>query len=328
MNLLVTGGCGFIGSHVLDLVVTKAEVKLVVNVDSLTYAGNLKNVLSAKKSPKYHLEVADIRDKAEMFRIIKKYSITHILHLAAESHVDRSIAGPGDFIQTNIVGTFNLLECCRELWGTQGNRRFLHVSTDEVYGSLGPYDKKFSEATTYAPNSPYSASKASGDLLVRAYHHTYSLDVVTTNCSNNYGPRQHPEKLIPLVIKKVRSKEPIPVYGTGANIRDWLHVSDHAEGLWKALISGKTGETYCFGGDCERESIYIVKLICDIIDAAAPELGSNSKQFISFVKDRAGHDYRYAIDFSKARRELGWSPKRSFESSLEDVVKWYLVNVN
>ena len=327
MNLLVTGGCGFIGSHVLDHVLAQSEVTRVVNLDCLTYAGRLENVTVAAASPKYHFERVDLRDKAAVLRVVREHAITHVLHLAAESHVDRSIEGPGDFIQTNIVGTFNLLEACREFWQNQKseirNQRFLHVSTDEVFGSLGTTGH-FTETTPYAPNSPYSASKAASDMLVRAYHHTYGLDTVITNCSNNYGPRQFPEKLIPVVIGKAANRQPIPVYGDGLNVRDWLYVTDHAQALWQALLRGRSGETYCIGGSNEWANLRIVELICDLVDELAPQLGGNSRELITFVKDRPGHDRRYAIDASKVERELGWRPAHTFETGIRETVKWYL----
>ena len=331
MNLLVTGGCGFIGSHVLDHVVTQPEVMRVVNLDCLTYAGRLENVQSVATHPKYRFEQVDLRDKAAVLRVVREHTITHVLHLAAESHVDRSIAGPGDFIQTNIVGTFNLLEACRAAWtdsqfairNSQFPPRFLHVSTDEVFGSLGATGF-FSETTPYAPNSPYSASKAASDLLVRAYHHTYGLDTVITNCSNNYGPRQFPEKLIPVVIGKAAARQPIPVYGDGLNVRDWLYVTDHAQALWQALLRGRNGETYCIGGGNEWPNLRIVELICDLVDELAPQLGGNSRQLITFVKDRPGHDRRYAIDAAKIERELGCHPAHTFEAGIRETVKWYL----
>ena len=246
------------------------------------------------------------------------------MHLAAESHVDRSITGPADFIHTNVVGTFNLLEACRGAWPARSaNSRFHHVSTDEVYGSLGPIGH-FTETTPYAPNSPYSASKAASDMLVRAYHHTYGLPLVITNCSNNYGPYQFPEKLIPVVIQSVLGRKPVPVYGDGLNVRDWLYVRDHAEALWVVLTRGRTGETYNIGGHNEWANIKIVELICDYIDELAPQLGGNSRKLITFVKDRPGHDRRYAIDASKIKRELGWVPAHKFEEGLRETVRWYL----
>jgi dTDP-glucose 4,6-dehydratase len=331
MNLLLTGGCGFIGSHVVDHVLRQPEVARVVNLDCLTYAGRLENVAAAAAHPKYRFERVDLRDKPAVLRVVREHAITHVLHLAAESHVDRSIEGPGDFIQTNIVGTFNLLEACRAAWtdsqfairNSQLPPRFLHVSTDEVFGSLGATGH-FTETTPYAPNSPYSASKAASDLLVRAYHHTYGLDVVTTNCSNNYGPRQFPEKLIPVVIHKVAARQPIPVYGDGMNVRDWLYVTDHAAALWQALRHGRNGETYCIGGHNEWANLRIVELICDLVDELAPSLGGDSRRLITFVKDRPGHDRRYAIDAAKMERELGWRPAHTFETGIRETVRWYL----
>jgi dTDP-glucose 4,6-dehydratase len=268
----------------------------------------------------------DLRDKAAVVRVVESHAITHVMHLAAESHVDRSITGPGDFIQTNIVGTFNLLEACRGHWGVDlSGKRFHHVSTDEVYGTLGATGL-FTETTPYAPNSPYSASKAASDLLVRAYHHTYGLDTVITNCSNNYGPFQFPEKLIPVIIQNVLARKPLPVYGDGLNVRDWLYVRDHAEALWLVLNQGKTAETYNIGGHNEWANLRIVELICDLIDEFKPELGGNSRQLISFVKDRPGHDRRYAIDASKMQRELGWKPAHRFEDGIRETIRWYLAN--
>jgi dTDP-glucose 4,6-dehydratase len=275
----------------------------------------------------------DLRDKPTVLRVVRRHAITHVLHLAAESHVDRSISGPDDFIHTNIVGTFNLLEACRACWlnpepGTRDsehNFRFHHVSTDEVYGSLGPTGL-FTESTPCAPNSPYSASKAASDMLVRACHHTYGLKTIITNCSNNYGPFQFPEKLIPVVIQSVLARKPIPVYGDGLNVRDWLFVRDHAEALWLALTRGRVGETYNIGGHNERANLRIVELICDLIDEMDPHLGGHSRKLIAFVKDRPGHDRRYAIDASKIQRELGWSPAHTFETGIRETVRWYLDN--
>ncbi len=327
MNLLVTGGCGFIGSHVLEHVIEQPELVRVVNLDCLTYAGRLENAAGVAHNPKYRFERVDLRDKPAVLRVVREHAITHVMHLAAESHVDRSIEGPGDFIQTNIVGTFNLLEACRAAWlqtpDSRSQTRFLHVSTDEVFGSLGPTGH-FTETSPYAPNSPYSASKAASDHLVRAYHHTYGLDTVITNCSNNYGPRQYPEKLIPVVIGKVAARQPIPVYGDGLNVRDWLYVTDHAQALWQALTRGRSGETYCIGGHNEWANLRIVELICDLVDELAPQLGGNSRQLITFVKDRPGHDRRYAIDAAKIQRELGWRPAHTFESGIHETVRWYL----
>ncbi len=328
MNLLITGGAGFIGSNLVHHVLSRPEVTKLVNLDCLTYAGHLENLTEAGKHPKYIFEKVDIRDKDAVLAVIQKHEITHVMHLAAESHVDRSITGPGDFIHTNIVGTFNLLEACRAFWSsTQGevSVRFLHVSTDEVYGSLGATGF-FTETTPYAPNSPYSASKASSDMLVRAYHHTYGLPTVITNCSNNYGPYQFPEKLIPVVIQSVMQRKSIPVYGDGMNVRDWLYVLDHAEALWQVLRRGKLGEAYNIGGHNEWANINIVKLICDLVDEMAPNLGGASQKLITYVKDRAGHDRRYAIDAAKIERDLGWVPAHTFEQGIRKTVRWYLDN--
>jgi dTDP-glucose 4,6-dehydratase len=324
MNLLITGGAGFIGSNLILRIIDDARVAKLVNLDCLTYAGHRENLEAVAHHPKYAFEPVDLRDPAATLRVVQQHGITHVMHLAAESHVDRSISGPGDFIQTNIVGTFNLLEACRAAWqGNFAGKRFHQISTDEVYGSLGATGF-FTETTPYAPNSPYSASKASGDFLVRAYHHTYGLDTVITNCSNNYGPFQFPEKLIPVIIQNVLARRPLPVYGDGLNVRDWLYVRDHVEALWMVLNQGQTGETYNIGGNNEWANIHIVQLICDIIDEFKPELGGNSRQLISFVKDRPGHDRRYAIDASKIQRELGWSPAYKFEQGIRETVRWYL----
>lgn len=326
MNLLVTGGAGFIGSNLIHHVIEKPEIKTLVNLDCLTYAGHLENLFAVAKHPKYVFEKVDLRDKAAVLEVVRKHSITHVMHLAAESHVDRSISGPADFIQTNIVGTFNLLEACRGFWGDKlAGKKFHHVSTDEVYGSLGATGY-FLETTPYAPNSPYSASKASSDMLVRAYHHTYSLPTVITNCSNNYGPFQFPEKLIPVVIQTVLARKQIPVYGDGMNVRDWLYVRDHVGALWQVLTRGKIGETYNIGGHNEWPNIKIVELICDLIDEFQPHLCGNSRKLITFVKDRPGHDRRYAIDATKIQNELGWTPAHTFETGIRETVKWYLEN--
>lgn len=328
MNLLITGGAGFIGSNLIHHIIDDPSVTKLVNLDCLTYAGRLENLEKVSSHPKYVFEKVDLRDKAATLRVVEQHGITHVMHLAAESHVDRSISGPGDFIQTNIVGTFNLLEACRSFWGANlSGKRFHHVSTDEVYGSLGTTGL-FTETTPYAPNSPYSASKASSDFLVRAYHHTYGLDTVITNCSNNYGPFQFPEKLIPVIIQNVLARKPLPVYGDGMNVRDWLYVRDHAEALWTVLNKGMTAETYNIGGHNEWANIHIVQLICDTIDEFAPELGGGSRKLISFVKDRPGHDRRYAIDASKIQGELSWTPAHKFEDGIRETIRWYLDNQN
>jgi len=326
MKLLITGGAGFISSNVIQHLIDQKPIERLVNLDCLTYAGHLANLEKVSGHPKYVFERVDLRDKSNVLRVVQEHGITHVMHLAAESHVDRSIAGPGDFIHTNIVGTFHLLEACRGAWAESfSGKRFHHVSTDEVYGSLGPTGH-FTETTPYAPNSPYSASKASSDLLVRAYHHTYGLPTVITNCSNNYGPYQFPEKLIPVVIQSVLHRKPVPVYGDGLNVRDWLYVRDHAEALWKVLTQGRDGETYNIGGHNEWPNLRIVELICDLIDELAPNRGGNSRKLITFVKDRPGHDRRYAIDASKIQRELGWTPAHTFERGIRETVGWYLEN--
>ncbi len=331
MNLLITGGAGFIGSNVIHHVIDRPEVARLVNLDCLTYAGHLENLEKVAKHAKYIFEKVDLRDKTAVLRVVEKHGITHVMHLAAESHVDRSITGPGDFIHTNVVGTFNLLEACRACWlkpqtpDPRPQTRFHHVSTDEVYGSLGPTGF-FKETTPYAPNSPYSASKAASDMLVRAYHHTYGLPAVITNCSNNYGPYQFPEKLIPVVIQSLLARRPVPVYGDGMNVRDWLYVRDHAEALWLALTRGKNGDTYNIGGHNEWANLRIVELICDTIDELAPKLGGNSRKLISFVQDRPGHDRRYAIDATKIKNELGWTPAHKFEQGIRETIQWYLDN--
>jgi dTDP-glucose 4,6-dehydratase len=331
MNLLITGGAGFIGSNVIQHVIDRPEVSRLINLDCLTYAGHLVNLEKVSKHPKYVFEKVDLRDKAAVLEVVQKHAITHVMHLAAESHVDRSIIGPGDFIHTNVVGTFNLLEACRSVWGkAEGGMKnaeckFHHVSTDEVYGSLGATGF-FTETTPYAPNSPYSASKASSDFLVRAYHHTYGMPAVITNCSNNYGPYQFPEKLIPVVIQSVLARKPVPVYGDGMNVRDWLYVRDHAEALWTVLRQGKSGETYNIGGHNEWANIRIVEIICDLIDEMQPQLGGSSRKLITFVKDRLGHDRRYAIDATKIQKELGWTPAHHFEQGIRETVRWYLDN--
>jgi dTDP-glucose 4,6-dehydratase len=334
MNLLITGGAGFIGSNLIHHVIDDPLVTRLVNLDCLTYAGHLANLEKVSRHPKYVFEKVDLRDKTETLRVVQQHAITHVMHLAAESHVDRSITGPGDFIHTNVVGTFNLLEACRACWLSvpsilnpqpSTSFRFHHVSTDEVYGSLGATGY-FTETTPYAPNSPYSSSKASSDMLVRAYHHTYGLPTVITNCSNNYGPFQFPEKLIPVVIQSVLARKPVPVYGDGMNIRDWLYVRDHAEALWTVINRGQLGETYNIGGHNEWANIHIVQLICDLIDELAPQLGGNSRKLITYVKDRPGHDRRYAIDASKIQKELGWVPAHTFEKGIRETVRWYLDN--
>lgn len=324
MNLLVTGGAGFIGSNLIHHLIGLPEIVWLVNLDCLTYAGHLENLESVAGHPSYVFERVDLRDKSAVRRVVQEHQITHVMHLAAESHVDRSITGPDDFIHTNVVGTFHLLEACREAWASRfAERRFLHVSTDEVYGSLGPTGF-FTETTPYAPNSPYSASKAASDLLVRAYYHTHGLPTVITNCSNNYGPYQFPEKLIPVVILSVIERRSIPVYGDGMNVRDWLYVQDHVAALWQVMTRGRTGETYNVGGNNEWPNLRIVQRICDLVDEFRPDLGGASRNLISFVTDRLGHDRRYAIDASKLQRELDWQPRHTFDTGIRETVKWYL----
>ena len=333
MNLLVTGGAGFIGSNVVQHVIDRPEIDVLVNLDCLTYAGHMISLAAVERHPKHLFEKVDLRDKTEVLRVVRQHKITHVLHLAAESHVDRSITGPGDFIHTNVVGTFHLLEACREVWLTDGAaspapgvaRRFHHVSTDEVYGSLGATGY-FTESSPYKPNSPYSASKAASDMLVRAYHHTYGLPCLITNCSNNYGPFQYPEKLIPVVIQSVIARRSIPIYGDGLNVRDWLYVRDHAEALWQTLTRGRDGEIYNIGGTNEWPNLRTVELICDLVDELAPELGGQSRKLMRFVQDRPGHDRRYAIDAAKLKAELDWRPAYTFEQGLRETVRWYLEN--
>jgi dTDP-glucose 4,6-dehydratase len=326
--LLVTGGAGFIGANFI-LSTLAASGEPIVNLDKLTYAGNPKNLDSLSGDRRYEFVRGDIADRALLRQLFAAHRPRAIVHFAAESHVDRSIEGPAEFIQTNIVGTFSLLEEARNWWGTLagGDRerfRFLHVSTDEVYGSLGPADAAFAETHPYAPNSPYAASKAASDHLVRAYHHTYGLPVLTTNCSNNYGPRQYPEKLIPLVIANALAEKPLPVYGDGLNVRDWLYVLDHCEAIRAVLENGRVGETYNIGGASEKTNIELVKLLCALLDELRPRKSGRHADLIALVKDRPGHDRRYAIDAAKIGRELGWRPRESFESGMRKTVDWYL----
>lgn len=327
-RILVTGGAGFIGSNFI-LQQIRDEAVSIVNLDKLTYAGNLRNLEPVVEHKRYTFVHGDIADRALVRRLLQEHAPQAIVHFAAESHVDRSIRGPEDFIQTNINGTFALLEEVKAYWaglaGEDKQRfRFLHVSTDEVYGSLGSDDAPFSETTQYAPNSPYAASKAASDHLVRAYHHTYGLPTLTTNCSNNYGPFQFPEKLIPLMILNARDGKPLPVYGDGKNVRDWLYVEDHCEAMATVLRRGQVGQTYNIGGRNEKQNIEIVRTICELVDETAPRLKSPRKDLITYVKDRPGHDRRYAINASKIERELGWKPKETFESGIGKTVRWYL----
>jgi dTDP-glucose 4,6-dehydratase len=329
-TILVTGGAGFIGSNFI-LQQMQDESASIVNLDNLTYAGNLGNLESIASHSGYQFVHGDIGDRALVRRLFETHRPAAIVHFAAESHVDRSIRGPEDFIRTNIDGTFALLEEVRGHWSAlpEAERkafRFLHVSTDEVYGSLGPQDPPFSETTPYAPNSPYAASKAASDHLVRAYHHTYGLPVLTTNCSNNYGRFQFPEKLIPLMILNARDGKALPVYGDGKNVRDWLYVEDHCEAIATVLRRGRPGETYNIGGWNEKPNIEIVHMICDLVDEAAPSIGRSRRELITYVKDRPGHDRRYAMDARKIERELGWKPKATFETGIRKTVRWYLEN--
>jgi len=329
MKVLVTGGAGFIGSALIRMLIRETPAQ-VVNVDKLTYAGNLASLAAVENDPRYRFVKADICDGQTVSDLFQDVRPDFVMHLAAESHVDRSIDGPADFIETNIVGTYTLLEVVRDYWSTLPSDikeafRFHHVSTDEVYGSLGETGK-FTEATPYAPNSPYSASKAASDHLVRAWHHTFGLPVVITNCSNNYGPFQFPEKLIPLIIVNGLAGKPLPVYGAGTNIRDWLYVDDHARALWTVLRRGKVGETYNIGGDAEFRNIDVVRQLCDLLDELVPQSASRH-ELITFVTDRPGHDARYAIDCSKIKTELGWAPGETFEAGLRKTVSWYLDNV-
>jgi dTDP-glucose 4,6-dehydratase len=328
MKVLVTGGAGFIGSALVRMLIQETEVQ-VTNVDKLTYAGNLDSIATVSGSTRYRFVKADICDRGAMAKLFKEAEPDLVMHLAAESHVDRSIDGPGDFIETNIVGTYSLLEVARAYWSeiSPSRRqmfRFHHVSTDEVYGSLGP-DGQFIETTSYAPNSPYSASKASSDHLVRAWHQTYGLPIVLTNCSNNYGPFQFPEKMIPLMILNALEGKQLPVYGAGDNVRDWLYVDDHARALWTAANRGKVGETYNIGGQAELRNIDVVFQICDLLDSLIPS-SRPRRELIDFVADRPGHDARYAMDIAKIENELDWRPRESFESGLRKTVDWYLDN--
>ena len=329
-RFLVTGGAGFIGSNFIQLLLQQPDLQLL-NLDKLTYAGNLDSLQSVAEQPGYEFIQADICIAEQVEKIINEFQPDAIVHFAAESHVDRSIDGPAAFIQTNIIGTFNLLEAARKYWrelpdGAKDSFRFLHVSTDEVYGSLGATGL-FTEDTPYAPNSPYSASKASSDHLVRAYHHTYGLPTLTTNCSNNYGPYHFPEKLIPLMILNALEGKPLPVYGDGQNIRDWLYVRDHCEAIRQVLAKGRLGETYNVGGKNEIRNLDVVQVICAKLDALRPRAdGTSYASQITFVADRPGHDRRYAIDPTKIEAEIGWTPAESFETGIDKTVKWYLEN--
>lgn len=340
MKILVTGGAGFIGSAIIRHIISNTNDE-VVNVDKLTYAGNLENLREVESSERYAFEQVDICDKAKLEQVFNKHNPDMVMHLAAESHVDRSIDGPADFIQTNVVGTFTLLEVARHYWqqlseNKKAEFRFHHISTDEVYGDLEGTDELFTETTPYAPSSPYSASKAGSDHLVRAWNRTYGLPVIVTNCSNNYGPYHFPEKLIPLMILNALEGKPLPVYGKGHQIRDWLYVEDHACALYKVITQGKVGETYNIGGHNEKQNIEVVKTICKLLEKLAPESPyaksatnpDGFKSLITFVKDRPGHDARYAIDAAKIQKELGWIPKETFTTGLRKTIEWYLANLD
>jgi dTDP-glucose 4,6-dehydratase len=330
LTLLVTGGAGFIGSAVVRKLIRDTTAS-VVNVDKLTYAGNVESLSDVSEHPRHHFEPVDICDGLVLRDLFETHRPAAVIHLAAESHVDRSIDGPAEFIRTNVVGTFTLLQEARRYWSRLGPKprssfRFLHVSTDEVFGSLAS-SGFFTEQTAYAPNSPYSASKAGADHLVRAWYHTYGLPVIITNCSNNYGPYQFPEKLIPLTIINAVQRKPLPVYGRGENVRDWLFVEDHVEALLAVLANGRVGDVYAIGGQAEKRNIDVVRDICRLVDELRPDATGDSREsLIQFVVDRPGHDLRYAVDPSKLRRELGWSPRETFESGLRNTVEWYLNN--
>ncbi|MDR1910907.1 MAG: dTDP-glucose 4,6-dehydratase [Helicobacteraceae bacterium] len=324
-TILITGGAGFIGSNFIPYFLAKYPDYRVVNLDNLTYAGNMENLKEIADSPRHIFIRGDICDRPLLKDIFMRYEIKGVIHFAAESHVDNSIEKPDIFIHTNIVGTFNLIEAARNYWFNNGyeESRFHHISTDEVYGSLGK-EGLFSESSPYAPNSPYSASKASSDMIVRSYFHTYKLNAIITNCSNNYGAKQHQEKLMPTIIRSALSNKPIPIYGDGKNIRDWLYVTDHCEGIDLAFHKAQAGETYNIGGKNEKENLEIAIKICELLDISRPKSSGSYKDQISFVKDRAGHDRRYAIDATKIKTKLGWKAKETFESGMIKTVKWYL----
>ena len=327
-TILVTGGLGFIGSNFIRMLLSQNHCDLVINLDKQTYAGNPENLEEFEHHDSYKFVQADICDQETVADVLSKYQVDAIVNFAAESHVDRSIDGPEPFVQTNVVGTLRLLEATKSYLSNstpakKESFRFVHVSTDEVYGSLKLSDPAFSESTPYAPNSPYSASKASADHLVRAYHHTFGLPVLTTNCSNNYGPYQFPEKLIPLMILNACEGKALPIYGDGSNIRDWLHVEDHCSGILAVLTKGRVGETYCIGGASEKTNLEVLDALCEILDDLHPK-GAPHSQLKTFVKDRPGHDHRYAIDFSKIENELNWQPSYSFTEGIKQTVEWYI----
>jgi len=328
-NVLVTGGAGFIGANFVEHLLETDSTANVVTLDSLTYAGSLENLARVMSSPRHQFVKGDITDASLVNRLMNEKQIDTVIHFAAESHVDRSITGPAAFITTNVVGTFTLLEAARTAWLGNGNRgdvRFHHVSTDEVFGSLTESDPPFSETTPYSPNSPYSASKAGSDHLVRAYHHTYGLPVTITNCSNNYGPYQHAEKFIPTVIRSALAEKPIPIYGAGLNVRDWLYVKDHCSAIDMVVRKGKNGDTYLIGGRSERRNIDIARLICGLLDERAPRKSGKYAELLSSVTDRLGHDFRYAIDSRVVENELGWRPEETFDTGIQKTVDWYLAH--
>ena len=327
-NILVTGGLGFIGSNFIRMLLTCGEIDLVINYDKQTYAGNPENLQDLEEHNSYKFVRADICDQGKVFKALEEFQADAVVNFAAESHVDRSIDGPEPFVETNVVGTLRLLEAFKAYYNSKSedrksSLRFLHVSTDEVYGSLTKADPAFCETTPYAPNSPYSASKASADHLVRSYFHTFGLPTLTTNCSNNYGPYQFPEKLIPLMILNACEGKSLPIYGDGSNIRDWLHVEDHCSGILSVLQKGRVGETYCIGGASEKTNMEVINTLCSILDRHRP-IGAPHVKLKTFVTDRPGHDHRYAIDFSKIQNELGWEPSYSFREGMEQTVDWYL----
>ncbi len=334
MNILITGGAGFIGSNFITYFLKQNPLIKIINIDKLTYAGELSNLSEIKSNKNYKFVEGDICDRALIESLFKQYNFNSVIHFAAESHVDNSIKRPNEFINTNVLGTFNLIDVAKNHWMAEPNKvkkgyetsRFHHISTDEVFGSLGNTGL-FTEQTPYAPNSPYSASKASSDFIVRSYFHTYGMNVVTTNCSNNYGPRQHDEKLIPTIIRRALKGESIPIYGKGDNIRDWLYVKDHCKGIDLAFSKGVSGETYNIGGKNERDNLYIANAICDILDKKLPK-NTSYKEQITFVKDRPGHDFRYAIDATKIEKELGWKAEENFETGIRKTVDWYIKKYN